>query len=150
MTSFTDTSGREWPVTITVATIKRVRELISIDLMECLATENPLLDRMAIDPVLLVDVLYCICKPAVDERGLTDIEFGESLSGDVIEQATSAFIEALVSFFPRGQRILLEKSLTIRKSLETKVEKGMAKNLETITEEKIDEAVKALFEPAGS
>lgn len=150
MTSFTDTEGREWSITITVAAIKRVRELISVDLMDCLAKENPLIDRMAIDPVLLVDVLYCLCKPTADMRELTDIQFGESLAGDVIEQATSAFIEALVAFFPKGQRILLEKSLAIRKSLETKVAAGAMKDLETITEERIDKAVDALFENAGS
>ena len=69
MKTFTDNTGRTWTLSVTVGTIKRVRALCSVDLANIITIEAGkapnvgLLDRLASDPVLLVDVLYAVCKP---------------------------------------------------------------------------------------
>lgn len=109
MPTFSDVQGRSWSIAITVATLKRVRALAGIDLMEALS--GTLLDRLVSDPVLLGDVLYACVKPQADERQVTDDDFGRALAGDVIDAATSALLEAFVAFFPNPRRRVLEKAV---------------------------------------
>jgi hypothetical protein len=109
MTTFTDALGRSWTIEITVSTLKRIRSIAGIDLMEAIG--GNLLDRLVTDPILLGDVLYAAIKPQADERKISDDDFGRSLSGDAIDTATTALLEEFVSFFPMPRRRVLEKVL---------------------------------------
>ena len=60
METFTDSAGRAWTVTVTVSTIKQVRALTGVDLLK--VVEGTVIDQLASDAVLLVDVLYAVCK----------------------------------------------------------------------------------------
>ena len=66
MKTFKDNADRTWTVTVNVDAIKRVRSLLNIDLME--AVEGKLIERLIGDPVLLCDVIYCVCKEDADAR----------------------------------------------------------------------------------
>jgi hypothetical protein len=68
--------------------------------------------------VLLCDVLFALCKPQADAQGVTDEDFGRAMAGDVIDAATSAFLEELCGFFPKGRRELLAKALGKLRHLE--------------------------------
>ena len=83
MRTFTDSAGRTWVVNITTLTIKQVRALTGVDLLK--VVEGTLLDQLANDAVLLVDVLYACCKDQADKLGLTDEQFGVAMAGDCIE-----------------------------------------------------------------
>jgi hypothetical protein len=100
MRTFKDNQSREWTVEITVASIKRVRGLAGVDLMEVLEGSNGLIEKLVRDPVLLCDVIYAACKPQADERQVSDEAFGASMAGDAIEHATAALLEELVDFCP--------------------------------------------------
>ena len=116
MKTFKDNADRTWTVTVNVDAIKRVRSLLSIDLME--AVEGKLIERLIGDPVLLCDVIYCVCKEDADAKGITDEEFGRAMAGDAIELATTALLEELVDFFPQGKRQLLRKALAKLETLQ--------------------------------
>lgn len=109
MHTFTDALDRSWSVEITVASLKRIRALAGVDLLE--AAGGSLLDRLVSDPVLLGDVLYAAVKPQADERKLSDEDFGRALAGDAIDRATTALLEEFVAFFPTPRRRILEKAL---------------------------------------
>jgi len=100
MKTFTDNANRSWNVEINVAAIKRVRDLApgNIDLLDIV--EGKLIEKLISDPVLLCDIIYIVCKPQADERGVTDEQFGQAMAGDAIEHATTALLEELVSFCP--------------------------------------------------
>ena len=94
MPTFTDTAGRTWTVTVNVSGIKRVRDLLAVDLLD--VANGDLLSRLADDPVLLVDVLYALLKPEADARGVTDEDFGRGLAGGVLDEASSALMKGLL------------------------------------------------------
>jgi len=96
--AFNDNTGRSWDVTINVAAIKRVRDLVGVDLLE--VVEGTLIDKLIRDPILLCDIVYAVCKPQADEREVSDEAFGQAMAGDAIEHATTALLEELVSFCP--------------------------------------------------
>lgn len=149
MPKFLDNAGRAWSLAITVASARRVRELVGVDFMECLVPEDSLLDRLAADPVLLCDVLFAVVEPKARTDGVSSESFGEALAGDAIDAATTALLEALVDFFPSGKRILLKKTLAIRSQIEARVQEGVEENLAMITESQIDAVVKKLFLQPG-
>jgi len=125
MKSFTDNAGRLWTLAVNVAAIKRVRAICDVDLnsiVELDAKNNPtakLLERLSTDPVLLVDVLYAVCKDQADKLGVTDEQFGAAMVGDGIEQASMALLEAIADFFPARRRELMHKLLSRAKQLDT-------------------------------
>ena len=109
MRSFKDNAGRTWTIAINVDAIKRVRAVAKIDLLT--AIDGKLFQQLADDPVLLVDTIYCVCKPEADAQGITDEDFGRAMAGDAVDAATTAFLEELIDFFPSQKRRPLLKAL---------------------------------------
>ena len=131
MKSFTDNLGRTWTLVVNVAAIKRVRALCGVDLnaiVEIDKNNNPtaeLLERLSTDPVLLVDVLYAVCKTECDQKGVSDEEFGAAMAGDAIEQATAALLDEVVDFFPTAKRAALKKILAATRRIEALAKKKL-------------------------
>lgn len=147
MHAFKDSSGRSWTVAINVATVKRVRALVSVDLYAVLDDNAKPLGELLADPVKFVDVLYVVCKPEADATGVTDEAFGTSLGGDALLEAADTFVEALVDFFPQARarealRKLIAAGKTIRKIIAGKAEAEAQKigtiDLEAVAEKLID------------
>ena len=117
MKSFTDNTGRTWTLVVNVATIKRVRALCGVDLNSIVDVEDgkpsaKLLERLSGDPVLLVDVLYAVCRPECDQKGVSDEDFGAAMAGDAVEQATDALLDEIVDFFPAAKRKAFQRILS--------------------------------------
>jgi hypothetical protein len=115
--NFIDSSGRVWVVDISVATIKRVRTLTGVNLLEVIQGE--LIEQLSSDPILLADCLYAVCQPQAVREGVSDEAFGQSLAGDVIDRATTALLEGLIEFFPEPKRRLLEKATAKYRQVQT-------------------------------
>ena len=128
MHTFADNAGRTWTVTVNVDTIKRVRGLLDVDLLDVVG--GKLLERLVGDPVLLCDLVYALCKPEADAKGVTDEDFGRAMAGDAIDLATEAFLQELVDFFPSARRRLLAKALGKLKSLEAMAVETVEKRLD--------------------
>ena len=136
MRQFTDTKERVWEVELNVRQMKRVRDVLGIDLVNVIqagrdgtvATDT--LDRVANDPILLVDILWVLCEGQAKAAGVTDDDFGSSLAGDSISDATRAFLDELVDFFPGARRLFLKKAVDLARKYETEnlevLEKALA------------------------
>lgn len=124
MKTFTDNTGRVWTLAVNVAAIKRVRALCGVDLtaiVELDKNNNPdtkLLEQLSSDPVLLVDVLYAVCKAECDQKGVTDEDFGMAMAGDAVEHATSALLDEIIDFFPAPKRLAFQKILSATRRFE--------------------------------
>ena len=140
MKTFTDNAGRTWTVAINVECIKRVKTLLSVNLLD--AIEGKLIEQLVSDPVLLCDVIYAICKTEADTKEITDEEFGRAMAGDAIDNATTALLEELVDFFPSGKRQVLAKALTKLKTFQTKAVETASKRLD---DPKLDQQLEALL-----
>ncbi|MCX5673932.1 MAG: hypothetical protein NTX87_02890 [Planctomycetota bacterium] len=102
MKPFTDSQGRTWNVVVNVSAIKRVRDVLGVDLLD--VANGELLSRLADDPCVLVDVLFALCKPEADAKGITDEDFGRGMVGGVLDEASAALMKELLDFFPNAQR----------------------------------------------
>lgn len=135
MKTFIDNLGRTWTLVVNVATIKRVRALCDVDLNTVIEVEEgkpsaKLLERLSTDPVLLVDVLYAVCKPECDQKNITDEDFGSAMAGDAISQATAALLDEIIDFFPEAKRLAFQKILSASRRFEEAAKKRLAATLE--------------------
>ena len=144
MKTFRDNAGRTWSVTVDVTAVKRVRSLLDVNLLDVL--DGKLIERLAVDPVLLCDVLYALVKPEADAGGVSDEEFGRAMAGDAIEHATTALLEELADFFPQGKRGLLRKALGKLRAWE---EKALAAAEMRLESPELEAAMNAALERAG-
>ena len=147
MRQFKDNAGRTWTVDINVATLKRVRGLTGVDLMQVI--EGTLIEKLIRDPVLLCDVVYAICKPEADARNVSDEEFGKAMAGDAIEAATTAVLEELVGFCPSPRdRANLGRVLQATNRVMDKARDLTEKRIETLTSEsELDKLVSRMVPP---
>ncbi len=145
MKSFHDNAGRSWTVAIHVESVKRVKSLLGVNLLE--AVEGTLLERLVGDPILLCDVLYVLCKPEADARGVSDEDFGKAMAGDAIELGTTALLEELVDFFPQAKRQVLAKALAKLQAFQAKAVEVASKRLDDPALERRLEALLSQEEP---
>lgn len=129
MRTFKDNADRTWTMAVNVDAIKRVRDLLQVNLLEVI--EGKLIERLVSDPVLLCDVVYCLCKVEADAKSVSDTDFGRTMGGDAIDGATTALLEELVDFFPQGRRKVLAKALGKLRSLESAALKNIEAKLDS-------------------
>lgn len=119
MRNFKDNQGRSWQIALNVYEMKRIRAILGIDLVNVItlskdgAVKVDLVDRIANDPCLLVDILWVLVETKAKELGVSDVDFGRSLAGAAIEEATKAFLDELVDFFPGAKRLFLGKAVSL-------------------------------------
>lgn len=109
MRSFKDENGKPWTLSVNVGTVKKVRGLTKVDLLDL--RDGNLFNELASDPVKLGDVLWCLCEDEAKAAGIDDLAFAKALAGDALEAATNALLEEIIDFFPKPQRDLLRKAL---------------------------------------
>ena len=128
MQKFIDRRGRVWIVDIDNTTLRRVRALTDVRLLD--AIDGDLVTRLSSDPLLLGDVLFAICKPQADQQDVDDESFAEGLAGDSIDEACKALVDALVAYFPESRRRLLRKAADKQKMIETRGLAAIEKRLD--------------------
>ena len=150
MRTFKDNQDREWNLAINVDAVKRVRSLLNVDLLD--VTDGKLLERIASDEVLMVDLVYVLLKPEADAREITDEDFGRAMAGDAIDRAYEAFLEELTDFFRNpARRELLKKALRKLGDLEAKVLAVADERLESgELEAKLEEALRTSGSSSGN
>lgn len=147
MKEFKDNKDRKWPVIVNVGTVKRVRSLLDVDLMT--VVEGDLLERLRLDPVLLVDAIYVVCQPECEKRNVSDEEFGAALTGEAIDGALTAFLEELVNFFPRPARTLLQKALAGMAQTDELAEKVLTRKIESLDETELERLISGAQSTTG-
>ena len=132
---FTDNKGRKWDIVLNVNQMKRVRAVLGIDLVNVITLDAKgevkvdLIDRIANDPCLLVDILCVLTEKQAASLGVSEVQFGESLAGDAIEEATKAFLDELVDFFPGARRLFLQKAVTLARKYTLEMTSALEKAL---------------------
>lgn len=107
MASFKDNAKRDWSLSLNVNILKLIKRELEVDLLDL--AHGAVLDRLANDPALLVDVLYLTCQSQAERANVTAEQFGEAMVGDALDAASEALVDALVEFLPGKKRALLHK-----------------------------------------
>jgi hypothetical protein len=133
MQRFKDLKDREWEVSITIGSVRQVKEQTGIDLLDF----PDVFAKLAEDMLTLCNVLYVLVKPQAEKAGVSDEDFGYALGGDVLENAVDALTDDLIAFFPQRRREILmqlkEKTVAYQEAQLAKAKK----QIETLDFDKI-------------
>jgi len=117
MRQFKDNASppRLWNVAVNVGSVKRVKKLLDVDLLDITDGEPPLILRLQANVILLCDVLYALCQPECERQGVTDEQFGEALGGGALAEARQALMGELEDFFRQSGET--QKAQVVRRSV---------------------------------
>jgi len=141
MQTYQDKNGLEHRVDITLAARRRVQVAVKIDLLQCAADPNLLNDvltRITEDDDYFFELLSAIEQIPKDD-------LLNAADGTTLESSATAFVNALIDFFPQ--------SSPMREPLRTVVQKSMAFRaavLESIQDEMTKQIDKTDFSTVGS
>ena len=102
MRTFKDKAGRNWTVGINLATAKRLRDTLNVDLLQPEVGDPPLLTRLGTDEILLGEVLCCLLSDQFEAHKVGADDVLAAFDGEILLAAQEAFYEDLVDFF-RGR-----------------------------------------------
>lgn len=108
MRTFKDSDGRDWAIEIDVPARGRVLTATEFDLLSVL--EPGQIEKLS-DPVTLVAVLHSLCVEQVAKLNLTPDQFAHGMRGDALDDAAEALMGAIADFFPKRQRLVMNKAL---------------------------------------
>jgi hypothetical protein len=101
--AFTDRTGTEWRLNLTLGDLRRARDLAGVDLNAAIKSDAALSDLLFSDPESLCKVLWVLCEKQAADRGLAPEGFAEVFDGPTVERAAVALAEAVIDFFPRSK-----------------------------------------------
>jgi len=121
MREFRDDQGRPWQVALTVASALRVRDNVTVDVVdeqtgERKAVPFDMVDAANISQTFQVlrsqyakigEILYALLTKQVEAKSLTKEDFLDGLRGDSLDAATKALEQELVDFFPQRLRKMI-------------------------------------------
>lgn len=146
MREFEDDKQEKWQLTINVNAMKRVRaRMPDVDLMQIDASPAPdkpnLSARLMIDPLLTIDVIFCLLEPDAQSRNVSDENFGERMGGRGLKNALTAFWEELTDFFRQLGRSDLEQIAKTQQTLLAEIVTRKAKDLAIWEAESLQESL---------
>ena len=136
MRIFKDRNGQDWQIVLNVNQMKRIRAALGVDLINVIELDKDgqvrvdMIDKIANDPCLLVDILWVLVQDQARTLNVTDEQFGTALAGDAIENATKAFLDELVDFFPGAKRLFLQKAVGLARKFGGEWNETLKKALE--------------------
>jgi hypothetical protein len=143
MPSFKTADGREWLIRLDAPKIREVRTELEIDLGAL--DFSKIAQALANDPVLLVDVLWVLCREqAQTVYHIESRAFGESLVGDALDDAAEAIIKARADFSPARMKALILKTAETSERIRAKAaEMATARLSDPALEDRILKATEA-------
>lgn len=145
MREFRDDQGRPWQVALTVASALRVRDNVTVDVVdeetgERKAMPFDMVDAANISQTFQVlrsqyakigEILYALLTKQIETKGLTKEDFLDGLRGDSLDAATKALEAELVDFFPQRLRkmigLLAAKMDEVANEMLNRAEAGLEK-----------------------
>ena len=135
-------TGHEWELSLTFASVKRLRDLHGFDLLSINKAEagaQPLITILETDINKMVEVVIGLLRPAMAKigDGLSDAEFEERIDADTLAAMHDAFWDELFAFFQSLRRTDQAKAVEKQRSLVTQTIARAATAIDAIDIEKI-------------
>lgn len=140
MKTFKDMAGGEWELSLNFAAVKRVKDLLGIDLLsidKATDGQQPLMTVLETDITKMVEVVIAILRPALKVKDMADSAFEELIDGDTLTQMHDAFWDEVLAFYQSLRRNDLAKAVEKQRSLVTAAVATMTERIEAIDVTKI-------------
>lgn len=140
---FTDRLGRQWTVDVHTTVVERVRRELGFNLLDAFDPHTEVSERLG-DPVTLVATLYLVCFEQVQDRDLSDEEFGRGFSGDCLQEAQAALLRSIADFFSSRRRAVCHRLLDLSEQMTATLDHAMEQQLAEVTPDQLTQALQRL------
>lgn len=141
MATFTDKKNGTWEIDLTVATIRRIKSLAGVDLLQIGEGERPLFVRLVDDFELQGAVLWATIEPQARERGIEPEQFANLLGAKNANQAIKLFRKELADFFRDLERLADAEAVEGIEQAATKIQERGAARLQVKVQRTIEETM---------
>lgn len=145
-----DSKERTWSIAITPYEYQIVKRELDLDLYDIVVPvkQVEVFKRLETDDVLLVGVLWRICREEADSRQINEPDFMRGFCGDAIERGYQSIIDALSFFFRNStHRALMKKLSDFLSEVNKQVEREVIPELKAID---VQEVARKFVESAMS
>lgn len=135
MTTFKDSQNNEWTLKLNPLLVRSTHKLTGVHLTNL---EADPFSKLEADPLLLCDVLWCLCEDQAKTRNVTAEQFYQLLEGEQIAAAADALEQAIVFFSLPAKRSTLRGVLEKNRILRQKaMDTAMSRLEDPATEQRI-------------
>lgn len=107
---FSTIDGTKFTLSVNMLTVKRVRDLCGVNVLDILGTGEQL-GGYVTDDVKLIEVICAVVRPQLKELDWSDDEFFSRCNGDVLAKATDVLLDEVADFFREPRKGLVKKAL---------------------------------------
>lgn len=140
---FSDRLGRQWTVDVHTTVVERVQRELGFNLLDAFDPAADVSERLS-NPVTLVATLYLVCFEQVQERAISDEEFGRGFAGDCLQEAQRALLRSTADFFTSRRAAVCHRMLNLAEQMNETVELAAQQQMEELTTDQLEAALSRL------
>ena len=146
---FSDTKNRKWVLKMTVGKVRQIRETLGVDITHAIDPTKSVVDDIANDPVLMFDIIYLCCLEQMESTKVSGEDLADAISGDTIEDAAKALIDAIIDFFPRSKTEVIRESLALKDKMVMRIKRKSLDSMKNLSDDELDQAVVKMAQELG-
>ena len=122
MSKFKTLDGKEWVIDVTYLTVKRVRDLCSVNLLDICNLDKESLSGWVADDLRVLEVVCAVVRPQLAAVDMSDEDFFASCDGGTLKEAVERLVDQVSDFFQEPRRGLVKKVILKLRETEKKME----------------------------
>jgi hypothetical protein len=126
MAKFKTLDGREWLVEVNYLTVKRVRDLCGVNVLDICNLDKETLSGWVADDLKVLEVICAVVRPQLATLDMADDEFFSACDGGVLKEAVERLVDQVSDFFQEPRKGLVKKVIQKLRETERKMETAAA------------------------
>jgi hypothetical protein len=130
MATFKTLDGKQWLVEVNYLTVKRVRDLCGVNVLDICNLDKESLSGWVADDLKVLEVICAIVRPQLTSLDMADEEFFAACDGGVLKEAVERLVDQVSDFFQEPRKGLVKKVIAKLRETEKKMEKAATQAIE--------------------
>jgi hypothetical protein len=130
MAKFKTLDGKEWVIEVTYLTVKRVRDLCGVNVLDICNLDKGSLSGWVADDLKVLEVVCAVVRPQLAALDMADDEFFAACDGQVLKEAVERLVDQVSDFFQEPRKGLVKKVIAKLRETEKKMEAQAAKAID--------------------
>jgi hypothetical protein len=130
MAKFKTLDGKEWVIEVTYLTVKRVRDLCGVNVLDICNLDKESLSGWVADDLKVLEVVCAVVRPQLAAIDMADDEFFAVCDGQVLKEAVERLVDQVSDFFQEPRKGLVKKVIAKLRETEKKMEAQAAKAID--------------------
>jgi len=130
MAKFKTIDGTEWVIDVTYLTVKRVRDLCGVNLLDICNLDKESLSGWVADDLKVLEVVCAVVRPQLAAVDMSDEDFFAACDGGTLKEAVERLVDQVSDFFQEPRKGLVKKVIQKLRETEKRMEAQAEKAIE--------------------